>query len=208
MKSNLPPRKWGLFYACKFLLEHSCDKKFALFECCPHYFCAMEKEIVNKVAASGLVTLELEHYLPSNTRKGIDLADQLFQGLILREKDFRGWLAQHPWGDYAGCDVFVHCSADAIVPQWAFMLVAIHLAPHAHRVIQGDQHALDVLIAHEMVAAIDKESFRDARVIIKGCSDASINGHAYTALTAKLQPVVKSLMFGEPCSTVPLYKRT
>lgn len=204
--SNPPSRKWGLIFCsmrCLGFLHPIGLHCIAT----PPYFCAMEKEIVNKVAASGLVTLELEHHLPSNTRKGIDLADQLFQGLILREKDFRGWLAEHAWDAYAGCDVFIHCSADAIVPQWAFMLVAVQLAPHANRVIQGDQHALDVLIAHEMVAAIDQETYRDARVIVKGCSDASINGHAYTALTAKLQPVVKSLMFGEPCSTVPLYKR-
>jgi hypothetical protein len=171
------------------------------------YFCRMEKEIVNKVAASGLVTIELERFLPTNARKSIDLADQLFQGLILREKDFRAWLAEHPWTNYTDCDVHVYCSADAIVPQWAFMLVAVQLAPIAHRVIQGDARTLEVIIAHEMVNPILADDYRDARVIIKGCSDASINGHAYTLLTAKLQPVVKSLMFGEPCSTVPLYKR-
>jgi hypothetical protein len=154
-----------------------------------------------------LVTLELENYLPAARRMGIDLADQLFQGLVLREKDFREWLAGKEWSLYDGALVHVYCSADAIVPQWAFMLVAVKLAPIAELVVQGDASVLDTVVAHHMVSAIQPMDYKDARVIIKGCSDASINGHAYTLLASRLQPHVKSLMFGEPCSTVPLYKR-
>ena len=168
----------------------------------------MDAPIVNKVASSGLVTIELENHLPTNPRFVIDLADQLFQGLVLREKDFREWLSQHDWSHYDQAMVAVHCSADAIVPQWAFMLVATKLGQKARLVIQGDAKDLDKFIAHEMVKALNMADYQDAKVIIKGCSDASINGHAYTLLAFNLQPVAKSLMFGEPCSTVPLYKRT
>jgi hypothetical protein len=167
----------------------------------------MDSTIVNKVANSGLVTIELENQLPKNPRLVIDLADQLFQGLVLREKDFREWISLHDWNLYNDAMVAVHCSADAIVPQWAFMLVATKLGQKAKLVIQGDAQDLDLFIAHEMVQALNIADYQDAKIIIKGCSDASINGHAYTLLAFNLQPVAKSIMFGEPCSTVPLYKR-
>jgi Protein of unknown function (DUF2480) len=167
----------------------------------------MDSTIVNKVASSGLVTIDLEQFLPTNHLMEIDLAPQLFQGLVLREKDFREWIKHHLWSNYQDAYVHIHCSADAVIPQWAFMLVSIQLAGVAQSVVQATKHEAALLIAHHMVERMDLETYRDTRVIVKGCSDALINGHAYTYLTYRLQPLVKSLMFGEPCSTVPLYKR-
>jgi len=171
------------------------------------YLYTMESTIVNKVASSGLVTIDLEQVIPAVKWMPVDLAPLLFQGLVLREKDFREWVKEHDWAMYNDAHVYIYCSADAIVPQWAYMLVAGHLAGKAKWVAQANASEASMLLAHQTVAQINADDYRDARVVVKGCSDALIHGHAYTLLAARLQPVVKSLMFGEPCSTVPLYKR-
>jgi hypothetical protein len=167
----------------------------------------MESTLVNKVASSGLITIDLEHLLPAAHWMEVDLSPLLFQGLVLREKEFRDWVKTHHWEQYQGAHVYMHCSADAIVPQWAFMLVATQLAGRAAWMAQADAREARNLWTHQIIEGMDITTYRDARVVIKGCSDAKIPGHAYTLLTARLQPIVKSLMFGEPCSTVPLFKR-
>jgi hypothetical protein len=164
-------------------------------------------EIINKVSASGLVTVNLEEIYPEGRRAVIDIAPQLWQGIALREKDFREWIRTHDWNQYREAWVAVHCSADAIVPHWAYMLVASALTGVAGRVILGTAQELESLIFRDLIYSLDRESFRDARVVIKGCSDREVPASAYSDLVHHLQPVVKSLMFGEPCSTVPVYKR-
>jgi hypothetical protein len=168
----------------------------------------MEEElIINKVAKSGLVTLDLEDYYHPGERLVYDLKDNLFMGLILKEKDFREFLKTHDWSQYAGRNVAVVCSEDAIVPTWAYMLLTLHLQPHAHTVVFGDLAALNDKLYYEAIARINPEDYRGARVVIKGCSKYPVPTAAYVEISRLLQPVVQSLMFGEPCSTVPLYKK-
>ncbi|MBL7944350.1 MAG: DUF2480 family protein [Flavobacteriales bacterium] len=163
-------------------------------------------EIVNKVAASGIVTLDPEALLPAGPRVVIDIAEQLWQGLVLREKDFRDWIQAHDWSQYKGAHVAIHCSADAIIPNWAYMLVSAQLAPHANTIVFGDRNQLLSAIASQVVDTLSAEDFRDKRVVVKGCSDAEVPVSMYVDIVRKLQPVVRSLMFGEPCSTVPILK--
>ena len=163
--------------------------------------------IVNKVAGSGLQTLDLESLFPVGARITIDLAPLLFQGLILREKDLRNWVKETDWSAYEGKLVAVSCSADAIVPTWAFMLVAVALAPFAGKVVFGNEHDLDTALWLDIVNNLPLDDYRNQRVVVKGCSTKEVPVAAYAAVAARLTPVVKSLMFGEPCSTVPLYNR-
>jgi len=163
-------------------------------------------QIVNKVASSGLVTINLEDWYPKAPRMHIDLAERLFMGQILREKDLREWVASHDWTKYQDAYVSVHCSADAIIPVWAYMLIASRLALYAKKVVMGHPEALETEIYRETIAGIDRETYRDQRVIIKGCGTLPVPDAAYLMLTAHLQPVVKSIMYGEACSTVPVYK--
>jgi Protein of unknown function (DUF2480) len=167
----------------------------------------MEETIINKVAKSGLVSLDLETYYHTGERVVYDLKDNLFMGLILKEKDFREFLKNHDWTQYKGKNVAIVCSEDAIVPTWAYMLLALHLSPHAHTVVFGDLAALEDKLFYDALAQINPEDFRDARVVVKGCSKFPVPASAYVEITRKLQPVVQTLMFGEPCSTVPLYKK-
>ncbi len=164
-----------------------------------------KEDIVNKVDESGLVQLDLSQLYRPGTRSTFDLASFLHEGLVLKEKDFRQQLADCDWSVYRGCFVAVTCTADAIVPTWAFMLAAVHLAPVAECVVMGTPEALEETLFLEAVAGLDAEAYRDRRVVVKGCGE-KVPAPAYVALVNKLQPVVKSLMFGEPCSTVPLYK--
>ncbi len=164
--------------------------------------------IVNKVASSGLITLNLEDYFPEQERVLFDLKPWLFQELILKEKDFRDNLKSHDWSFYANKYVAVICSADAIVPAWAFMLLFSHLEPFAKKIIFGDLKRLEEEIFEEIISNLDISPFIDQRVVIKGCSNKDIPVFTYAALTAKLRPHVKSIMFGEPCSTVPIYKKS
>lgn len=163
-------------------------------------------EIINKVAASGILTLDLEELYPQGERVVFDLKPLLWQEIALKEDDLRAFCKTHDWSQYQGKIVAVHCSADAIIPTWAFMLVAAHLQPYAAFVTQGDAEQLERAVFTHFVQLLDVEPYRNARVVVKGCSRLPVPLNAYVELCAKLLPVVKSLMFGEPCSTVPLYK--
>jgi hypothetical protein len=165
-----------------------------------------EQSIINKVASSGIITLDLEELYPAGERVVFDLKPQLWQEIALKEDDLRAFVKDHDWSQYADKLVSVHCSADAIVPTWAFMLVATHLQPHAAFVTQGDADQLERAIFTRFVQQLDAEPYRNARVVVKGCSKLPVPLNAYVELSGKLLPVVKILMFGEPCSTVPLYK--
>ena len=164
-------------------------------------------EIVNKVAQSGLITFNLEDYYPKGERALIDIKDQLFQGLILREKDFRAYIKEHDWSKYKDKYVAVYCSADAIIPVWAYMLLTTALQPYAKRVVFGDFTTLETILFNEALTKINADEFKDQRIIIKGCSKYPVPVSAYVQLTTLLQPVAKSIMYGEACSTVPLYKK-
>ena len=167
----------------------------------------MEPLFVNRVANSGLVTLNLEEFIHSGERALYDIKDNLFHGLILREKDFREFIKTHDWARYDGQNVAIVCSADAIVPTWAYMLLAIKLQNHAHRYVFGDLGALQQALFQEAIAGLDAEEYRDAKVVVKGCGDKPVPTFAYVAIMQKLLPVTSSIMYGEPCSTVPLYKK-
>ena len=168
----------------------------------------METEtIVNRVASSGLVTLDLEDYYHRGERVIYDLKDNLFMGLILKEKDFRAFLKEHDWTQYAGKNVAITCTEDAIIPTWAYMLLTLQLQPYANTVVFGTLADLDEKLYFDAIATINPNDYRDARVVVKGCAKVPVPTAAYVELTRVLQPVVQSLLFGEPCSTVPLYKR-
>lgn len=164
-------------------------------------------EIINKVSESGLVTINLEEYYPEGERVAFDIAPLLVEGLLLREKDFREFIANHPWENYSGKYVALFCSTDAIIPQWAWMLLTVALEGSAKKVVVGSITALESFLFEAVINQIPVEQFRDVRVVIKGCSGKPVPLQAYVALTARLKPVVKSIMYGEPCSTVPVYKR-
>lgn len=168
----------------------------------------MEQElIINKVANSGLVTLDLEDLYHKGERVVYDLKENLFMGMILKEKDFREFLKNHDWTQYAGKNVAVICSEDAIIPTWAYMLLMIKLQPVANMVVFGNLTELENKLFYDAIAKINPEEYRDARVVVKGCSKVPVPTAAYMEVTRLLLPVTQSLMFGEPCSTVPLWKR-
>ncbi|RYU83849.1 DUF2480 family protein [Hymenobacter persicinus] len=167
----------------------------------------MEEIFVNRVAQSALTTLNLEELLHPGERVVYDIKENLFHGLMLREKDFREFVKTHDWAQYDGKNVAIICSADAIVPTWAYMLLASKLQNHAHRYVFGNLEALEQELFHEAIAALDAEEYRDAKVVVKGCGAVPVPTYAYVAIMQKLLPVVSSVMYGEPCSTVPLYKR-
>jgi hypothetical protein len=167
----------------------------------------MENEIVNKVSESGLVQLDLEELFVPGERILVDLKAWLFEEIILKEKDFREHLKNHDWSQYDNKFVAVTCTADAIVPTWAYMLVAASLEPFAKKIVFGDLKKLEEELFHEQVLKISAENFRDQRVVIKGCSNVEVPASAYVEITTLLRPVVKSIMYGEPCSTVPVYKK-
>lgn len=164
-------------------------------------------EIVNKVAQSGLVTIDLEEYYPEGKRVLLDIKPILFQELILKEKDFREYIKSNDWLQYKDCYVAVTCTNDAVVPTWAYMLLTLALQPHAKKVVFGDLKVLETLLFDEIIEKMDVGIYKDARLVIKGCSNKPVPVSAYVALTEKVKPVAKSIMFGEPCSTVPLYKQ-
>ncbi|BDD10711.1 hypothetical protein FUAX_31430 [Fulvitalea axinellae] len=167
----------------------------------------MAEEIVNRVAKSPLISLDLSEYYQAGERVVFDLAPHLFQGLVLREKDFRQMVKETDWSEYAGKCVAITCSVDAIVPTWAYMLLTAVMEPHARIVVFGSLETLETVLFHEALDTINVEDFRDAMVVVKGCSDVPVPESAYVELSRRLRPVVKSLMFGEPCSTVPIYKK-
>tara|TARA_R110002126_G_scaffold291790_1_gene458460 strand:- start:44056 stop:44607 length:552 start_codon:yes stop_codon:yes gene_type:complete len=166
----------------------------------------LEEAIVNRVANSKLRTFDLEEIYPEGKRILFDVKDWLFQELILKEKDFRDFVKNHDWSQYKNSFVAVTCSVDAIIPSWAFMLVASELTPIANKVVIGDLELLETVIYQELISFVDFKDFADKPVIIKGCTDKPIPDSAYAFLIAKLQPIAKSILFGEACSSVPLYK--
>lgn len=171
------------------------------------YLCHMEETFVNKVSESGLVTLDLEDFYPKGETEVFDLKEHLFMGLILKEKDFREAMKNLDLTPYTGKNIALTCSADAVIPMWAYMLVVSYLEPVAKEIIFGDRDFLHKTIFLNNIAGINAEDFRDKRVVIKGCGDLQVSEAAYVAVTKKLRPVVKSIMYGEPCSTVPIFKR-
>ncbi|MDI9319111.1 MAG: DUF2480 family protein [Phycisphaerales bacterium] len=163
---------------------------------------------VNKVAESGILTLDLTHYLPEqHTLASFDLKPFLFREMILREKDYREALKIHDWSVYENKQVHIFCSVDAIIPMWANMLAVVYLQPISDSVFFGTREELQHYLLINNIAQIDTTEYIDKRVVIKGCADVQIPAQGYVAISALLQPVVKSLMYGEPCSTVPIYKK-
>ena len=167
----------------------------------------MSEAIVNKVSESGLITLDLEQYYPANDVLLFDLKDYLFRGLILKEKDFREALKNQDWEVYRNKYVGVTCSADAIIPPWAYMLAASYLQPVAKDVILGDEKEVRKIVFLKNIQGIDVSEFAGQRVVVKGCGETPIGEFAYMEITKRLRPVVKTIMYGEPCSTVPIYKK-
>ena len=163
-------------------------------------------DIVNKVAGSGIVSIDLESFYTEGERVLFDIKPLLFQELILKEKEFRDYVKQHPWQQYKGKVVGIVCTANAIVPTWAYMLLALALQPYAHKVYFAGLTEIEDLLFTEKLATINPEDYRDARVVIKGCGDKQVPVNAYVKLATLLKPVAKSIMYGEPCSTVPLFK--
>jgi hypothetical protein len=167
----------------------------------------MADTIVNRLAASALITFDLEKLYQIGTRQSIDLSQWLHQGLLLKEKEFRALLKAHDWSVYRDQFIALHCSTDAILPAWAALLVTTHLQPYARKVVLGTLNDLEVQLFAEEIQLLDISQYKDQPLIIKGCSDKTVPQDAYVQLIAKLQPVVKSLFYGEACSSVPLYKK-
>ena len=167
----------------------------------------MAKEIVNKVSKSSLVTIELEDFYPLGERVVFDISKWLHEGLILKEKDFRESVQQHNWDQYKGKYIALNCSAEAIIPSWAYLLIAVKLGPYAKKMIVGNLELLETVIFQDIISNLDVEIFKDKPVIIKGCTNKPIPETAPVQLIEKLLPFAKTIMFGEACSTVPLFKR-
>jgi hypothetical protein len=167
---------------------------------------AEEFEIRNKVAESGLINFDLTDLVPKGERKGIDLKDFLFMEMILKEKDFREKVAAIDVETYRDAYVYVYNSADAIVPLWAYFLITARLAGITRKIVFGNREDLEVILMHNAIQRHDFEEMRGKRVLVKGCSDKEIPENAYIELVEQLQPIVKSLMFGEACSNVPILK--
>jgi len=167
----------------------------------------MSEAIVNKVASSGLITLDLEKYMPAAEIVTFDLKDHLFMQLILKEKDFREGLKNLDWSIYAGKNVAVNCSVDAIIPLWAFMLVVTYLEPVANDVYIGTTAEMYKHLFLKNIDRINTGEFEGQRIVVKGCGDVPVDNYAYAEITRLLRPVAKSIMYGEPCSTVPIYKK-
>ena len=167
----------------------------------------MAEEIVNRVAKSSLITINLEELYPEGERVSYDIANDLWQGIALKEKDFREFIKENDWSRYQDKFVAIFCSVDAIVPTWAYMLLATKIAPFAKKVVFGKLEELETILFEEALSNINPSEYLDARIVIKGCSDREVPTSAYVKLVELLQPYAKVLMYGEPCSTVPLWKR-
>ena len=167
-----------------------------------------EEQIINKVANSALITFNLEDYYELGDRILLDIKDQLYEGLVLREKYFRDFIKIHSWAQYENKLVAITCSTDAIVPTWAYMLLAIALKPFAKRVIFGSLQDLEIEIYRNALSKIQWSDFKDAKIVIKGCSKVDVPVAIYVEVVNQLMPYAGSLMFGEPCSTVPLFKKS
>lgn len=168
----------------------------------------MSTEIINRVANSKLVTFNLEDFYPKGERIVFDIKDWLLEGLVLREGVFREKAAAHDWSEYKDTFVALTCSTDAIIPAWAYMLLSTYLQPYAKKVIVGDLDVLETILYTEIINNLDVTDLKDKPVIVKGCSHKPVPENAYLLLISRLQPVVKSLMYGEACSSVPLFKKS
>lgn len=163
-------------------------------------------DLINRVAQSGLKTIDLEELYVPGDRVMFDIRPLLFQEQILREKEFREQLKQTNWTAFTGKFVAITCSTDAIIPTWAYMLIAINLQPFAQKIVFGSIEKLEEVLFFEQISKLDFAVYKDARVVIKGCSKIQVPVSAYVEITQRLRPLAKSIMYGEPCSTVPLYK--
>ncbi|NND09364.1 MAG: DUF2480 family protein [Saprospiraceae bacterium] len=166
-----------------------------------------QKPLINRVAASSLVTVNLEDFYPTDEIKSFDLTDYLWKGLILKEKEFRAELQSHDWTQYNNRYLCVYCSADAIIPVWAYMLIARYAEPEALDLYCGTQEEFLHTFFHDALQSFDVQTLKDKKVVIKGCSNKPVPTSAYFELTKVLRPLVQSIMYGEPCSTVPIYKK-
>jgi hypothetical protein len=167
----------------------------------------MSEEIVNRVAQSPLITIDMKEFFIGADKLEIDLKDLLFQGMILREKDLREFAKNENWERYEGKHVAIHCSEDVIIPTWAFMVIATKLQGIAATVVQGNLHKLDEILFLQQIDKLDIGPFEEKKIVIKGCGDINVPPAAFMKLCERLKPVVSSLMYGEPCSTVPVYKK-
>ncbi|MBM1105343.1 DUF2480 family protein [Aurantibacter crassamenti] len=167
----------------------------------------MAEEIINRVAQSKLITFNLEDYYLEGKRVHLDIKDWLYEGIIVKEKEFRTYISEHNWQQYQDSYVALYCSTDAIVPGWAYMLITTHLQPFAKKITQGSLESLETSLYQDVLQNLDFSEFRDKPVIIKGCSNKPVPANAYLLVTALLQEFAKSIMYGEACSSVPLFKR-
>lgn len=167
----------------------------------------MAEEIVNRVANSKLKVIDLEDFYPEGKRLSFDIKNWLWEDLVLREKEFRAYVAKHDWSQYNNLYVALYCSTEAIVPDWAYMLISIQLQNVAKLTVIGNLEHLESMLYTEIISGLDLSEYKDAPVIIKGCSHKPVPGNALVLLAQKLKPIAKSIMFGEACSSVPLFKR-
>ncbi len=167
----------------------------------------MADEIVNRVANSKLITIDLEGWYPEGDRIHFDIAPWLLEGLVLKESDFREFVEKHDWRQYEGSYLALYCSTDAIIPSWAYLLITANASLYAKKIVVGNLDLLETLIFQEIIENLDLGIYTDHPVIVKGCSEKPIPATALVQLVEKIRPVAKSIMFGEACSTVPLYKK-
>jgi len=163
-------------------------------------------EIINRIKNSKLISIDLEDFYPIGERISFDIKDWLFEESILKEKDFREYVKNHDWTAYKNSFVALHCSVDAIIPSWAFLLVTVNLSPYTNRIVVGDFKTIETVLFNEIISNLDIEQYRDKHVLIKGCSEKPIPDTAYVQLAQKLVHVATSVMYGEACSSVPLFK--
>lgn len=164
--------------------------------------------IVNRVAKSSLITLNLEDYYSQGERVVYDIKDNLYEGIALKEKEFRKFVKENDWTIYKNKNVALTCSVDAVIPTWAYMLLTVHISPYANRVVWGDLEILEQALFQDALSKIDLNEFKNAKVIVKGCGSVPIPPSAYVEITRLLMPVTNSIMFGEACSAVPLFKKS
>lgn len=167
----------------------------------------MKGEIVNRIANSPIVTFKLEDIHPTGERVLIDLKDRLFHGMILREKDFRAWVKEHDWSQYEGKHVALTCSVDTIIQVWAYMLLETRLHPFAETVIVGSLEELEMTLWEKALNEVDFSAFEGKPIVVKGCSEVDVPARIYVETTRRLMPHAKKISYGEPCSTVPLYRK-
>lgn len=167
----------------------------------------MSEKIINRVSNSSLITIDLEELYPTGKRISLDIKDWLFEGIILKEKDFRASIKNHDWSIYKDSFVALTCSEDAIIPSWAYLLISAELAPFANKIVVGGLEVLETIIFSEIIQNYNTERFKDKPIIIKGCTNKPIPPSAFSMLIYKLHPIAKTIMYGEACSTVPISKR-